>query len=199
VRTRARANAACAMRARPHVKPRRSSACARPKWWSHRPASSASICDGPPLQRSRTRRQSALARARGVFRRGRGDHDDRSRAKNGGVCMARGRASLRRRRHRERFGHDQPSMATMLSFVVTDAPMSRAGLQAALREACDGSFNMISVDGDMSTNDSCYAFARPGRRAQRPASARRFRRCAAISPWRWCAMVRVRRRRSYST
>jgi glutamate N-acetyltransferase/amino-acid N-acetyltransferase len=55
-----------------------------------------------------------------------------------------------------------PSMATMLSFVVTDAPMTRAGLQDALREACDGSFNMISVDGDMSTNDSCYAFARPG-------------------------------------
>lgn len=55
-----------------------------------------------------------------------------------------------------------PSMATMLSFIVTDAPMSRAGLQDALREAVDGSFNMISVDGDMSTNDSCYAFARPG-------------------------------------
>ena len=55
-----------------------------------------------------------------------------------------------------------PAMATMLAFVVTDAPMSRAGLQDALREAADGSFNMISVDGDMSTNDSVYAFARPG-------------------------------------
>jgi glutamate N-acetyltransferase/amino-acid N-acetyltransferase len=55
-----------------------------------------------------------------------------------------------------------PTMATMLSFIVTDAPMTRAGLQDALREAVDGSFNMISVDGDMSTNDSCYAFARPG-------------------------------------
>jgi glutamate N-acetyltransferase/amino-acid N-acetyltransferase len=59
-------------------------------------------------------------------------------------------------------GMISPSMATMLSFVVTDAPMSREGLQDALREACDGSFNMISVDGDMSTNDSCYAFAKPG-------------------------------------
>ncbi|HEV8022677.1 MAG TPA: bifunctional ornithine acetyltransferase/N-acetylglutamate synthase, partial [Candidatus Lustribacter sp.] len=55
-----------------------------------------------------------------------------------------------------------PSMATMLAFVVTDAPMSRAGLQDAVREAADGSFNMISVDGDMSTNDSVYAFAKPG-------------------------------------
>jgi glutamate N-acetyltransferase/amino-acid N-acetyltransferase len=59
-------------------------------------------------------------------------------------------------------GMISPAMATMLSFVVTDAPMSRAGLQDALREAVDGTFNMISVDGDMSTNDSCYAFAKPG-------------------------------------
>jgi glutamate N-acetyltransferase/amino-acid N-acetyltransferase len=59
-------------------------------------------------------------------------------------------------------GMISPAMATMLAFVVTDAPMSRAGLQDALREASDGSFNMISVDGDMSTNDSVYAFAKPG-------------------------------------
>jgi glutamate N-acetyltransferase / amino-acid N-acetyltransferase len=65
-------------------------------------------------------------------------------------------------------GMISPSMATMLSFVVTDAPMSRAGLQAALLEAVDGSFNMISVDGDMSTNDSCYAFARPGTEGATP-------------------------------
>lgn len=55
-----------------------------------------------------------------------------------------------------------PDMATMLSFIVTDAPMTRASLADALREAVDGSFNMISVDGDMSTNDACYAFAKPG-------------------------------------
>ena len=55
-----------------------------------------------------------------------------------------------------------PNMATMLAFIATDAPMSRAALQAALSEAVDGTFNMISVDGDMSTNDSCYAFAKPG-------------------------------------
>jgi glutamate N-acetyltransferase/amino-acid N-acetyltransferase len=56
----------------------------------------------------------------------------------------------------------------MLGFVVTDAPMSRAGLQEALREAVDGTFNMISVDGDMSTNDSVYAFAKPGAQTATP-------------------------------
>ena len=59
-------------------------------------------------------------------------------------------------------GMIHPQMATMLAFCVTDAPMSREGLQSALRDATDGTFNMISVDGDMSTNDACYAFARPG-------------------------------------
>jgi glutamate N-acetyltransferase/amino-acid N-acetyltransferase len=53
-------------------------------------------------------------------------------------------------------------MATMLAFVATNAPMSREALRDELREANDGSFNMISVDGCMSTNDSCYAFAPPG-------------------------------------
>jgi len=59
-------------------------------------------------------------------------------------------------------GMISPNMATMLAFVATSAPMSRGALQEALREAVDGSFNMISVDGDMSTNDSIYAFAPAG-------------------------------------
>ena len=54
-----------------------------------------------------------------------------------------------------------PDMATMLAFVATSAPMRREALRDELREATDDSFNMISVDGDMSTNDSCYAFAPP--------------------------------------
>ncbi len=52
-----------------------------------------------------------------------------------------------------------PNLATMLAFIATDAPMSQADLQRHLVEAADRSFNMISVDGDMSTNDSAYAFA----------------------------------------
>jgi glutamate N-acetyltransferase/amino-acid N-acetyltransferase len=55
-----------------------------------------------------------------------------------------------------------PNMATMLAFLVTDATVSRASLTSALREAADGTFNMISVDGDMSTNDALYCCAKPG-------------------------------------
>ncbi len=56
-----------------------------------------------------------------------------------------------------------PNMATMLSFIATDAPMSRPALNEALQAAVDCTFNMISVDGDMSTNDACYVFAKPGK------------------------------------
>lgn len=61
-----------------------------------------------------------------------------------------------------------PNMATMLAFLVTDAACSRASLGEALREAADASFNMISVDGDMSTNDAVYACAKPGSGAASP-------------------------------
>jgi len=69
-----------------------------------------------------------------------------------------------------------PNMATMLAFVATDVPMSRKALQAALSECCDESFNMISVDGDMSTNDACYAFAPAGKGAAPDGFAAALRR-----------------------
>jgi glutamate N-acetyltransferase/amino-acid N-acetyltransferase len=56
-------------------------------------------------------------------------------------------------------GMISPNMATMLAFIATDAPMSREELQRHLAGSVDASFNMISVDGDMSTNDAVYAFA----------------------------------------
>ena len=62
-----------------------------------------------------------------------------------------------------------PNMATMLAFIATDAPMSQQALQRALSECADASFNMISVDGDMSTNDAVYAFA-PAGEAEAPAN-----------------------------
>jgi glutamate N-acetyltransferase / amino-acid N-acetyltransferase len=62
-----------------------------------------------------------------------------------------------------------PNMATMLAFIASDYPLTRAALDGALLDACDGSFNMISVDGDMSTNDAVYAFAPPGEGAASPA------------------------------
>jgi glutamate N-acetyltransferase/amino-acid N-acetyltransferase len=52
-----------------------------------------------------------------------------------------------------------PNMATMLAFVATDYPLAGGLLARLLRECSDESFNMISVDGDMSTNDAVYAFA----------------------------------------
>jgi len=52
-----------------------------------------------------------------------------------------------------------PDMATMLSYVATDADVPQALLQEMLREAADLSFNTISVDGDTSTNDACVLLA----------------------------------------
>lgn len=56
-------------------------------------------------------------------------------------------------------GMIEPNMATMLAFVATDAQISKAALQAALAEAVRSSFNSISVDGDMSTNDTVLVLA----------------------------------------
>ena len=56
-------------------------------------------------------------------------------------------------------GMIHPNMATMLSFVMTDAAISPDALQRALKEAVDQSFNVISVDGDTSTNDCVLLMA----------------------------------------
>ena len=50
-------------------------------------------------------------------------------------------------------GMIHPNMATMLSFITTDINISRELLDKALKESVDDSYNMISVDGDTSTND----------------------------------------------
>ncbi|MBI3191462.1 MAG: bifunctional glutamate N-acetyltransferase/amino-acid acetyltransferase ArgJ, partial [Pedosphaera parvula] len=52
-----------------------------------------------------------------------------------------------------------PLHATMLSFITTDAAIDRKLLQAALNEAVARSFNRITVDGDMSTNDTVLVLA----------------------------------------
>jgi glutamate N-acetyltransferase / amino-acid N-acetyltransferase len=56
-------------------------------------------------------------------------------------------------------GMIQPNMATMLSFLVTDAAVDPAFLRSAFGEAVDGSFNAITVDGDTSTNDTALIIA----------------------------------------
>lgn len=52
-----------------------------------------------------------------------------------------------------------PDMATMLSFIATDAPVAPDVLQALLSEAVQTSFNCVTVDGDTSTSDTLLAFA----------------------------------------
>lgn len=56
-------------------------------------------------------------------------------------------------------GMIQPNMATMLCFVTTDAHISSEVLQVLLRRVADRTFNMISVDGDTSTNDTFSVMA----------------------------------------
>ena len=58
-------------------------------------------------------------------------------------------------------GMIRPNMATMLSYVATDAPISRELVQQLLKDAVNVSFNRITIDGDTSTNDSCI-FAATG-------------------------------------
>ncbi|MBU1061694.1 MAG: bifunctional glutamate N-acetyltransferase/amino-acid acetyltransferase ArgJ [Candidatus Omnitrophica bacterium] len=52
-----------------------------------------------------------------------------------------------------------PKMATMLAFFTTDALIERHALESAFRESVAQSFNRITVDGDMSTNDTAIIFA----------------------------------------
>jgi len=76
-------------------------------------------------------------------------------------------------------GMISPSMATMLAVITTDAAAPAGLLRRLLREAVESSFNCISVDGDMSTNDTVLLLAngasgatlRPGSRATREVGA----------------------------
>jgi glutamate N-acetyltransferase/amino-acid N-acetyltransferase len=52
-----------------------------------------------------------------------------------------------------------PDMATMLSFLATDAKIPAGALQALLKKGCDKSFNCITVDSDTSTSDTVMLFA----------------------------------------
>ena len=76
-------------------------------------------------------------------------------------------------------GMIHPQMATMLAFLTTDAAVEPGFLRHCLGEVVDETFNMISVDGDMSTNDSVILLAngQVGGAAVRSgtASARAFR------------------------
>ncbi|RJQ54674.1 MAG: bifunctional glutamate N-acetyltransferase/amino-acid acetyltransferase ArgJ [Actinobacteria bacterium] len=63
-------------------------------------------------------------------------------------------------------GMIQPDMATMLAFLTTDADLEKAHLQALLADVAERSFNMLTVDGETSTNDM-VALSASGRSALR--------------------------------
>ena len=56
-------------------------------------------------------------------------------------------------------GMIHPNMATMLSFLTTDAAVEREFLQATLSQVADETYNMLTVDGDSSTNDTVLLMA----------------------------------------
>lgn len=56
-------------------------------------------------------------------------------------------------------GMIEPNMATMLAYIFTDAALDAATLDRLLREAVERSFNMLSVDTDTSTSDTCAILA----------------------------------------
>ena len=64
-------------------------------------------------------------------------------------------------------GMIRPNMATMLSFVATDAVLAPGLLQGLVKTAADRSFNRITIDGDTSTNDS-FVLAATGRAGHAP-------------------------------
>ena len=56
-------------------------------------------------------------------------------------------------------GMIHPNMCTMLAFITTDAAITKEALQKALSEDVEDTYNMISVDGDTSTNDTAILLA----------------------------------------
>jgi glutamate N-acetyltransferase / amino-acid N-acetyltransferase len=76
-----------------------------------------------------------------------------------------------------------PDMATMLSFVFTDAAIAAPVLQALLKTGTDKSFNCVTVDGDTSTSDTLMLFAtgEAAKRGQKPVSDAKD---AALGPFR---------------
>ena len=65
-----------------------------------------------------------------------------------------------------------PDMATMLSFVFTDAPIAAPALQSLLKTGVEDTFNAVTIDGDTSTSDTLLAFATGAARAGAPKISR---------------------------
>ena len=98
-------------------------------------------------------------RSRRLGCHGQGDHDD-GHVSEGRRCHG---PAWRDAGHRigiaKGAGMIAPDMATMLSFVFTDAPIAPTVLQNLLKEGVADTFNAVTIDGDTSTSDTLLAFA----------------------------------------
>ena len=74
-----------------------------------------------------------------------------------------------------------PDMATMLSFIFTDAPIGARALQSLLSEGVTDTFNAVTIDGDTSTSDTLMAFA-TGAALDAPRISKRQRSAAQAFP-----------------
>jgi len=83
-------------------------------------------------------------------------------------------------------GMIHPQLATMLVYLLTDVRATPGALQAALEKACDDSFNLISIDGDTSTNDTVLLLA-SGASGLRYESVRKEFDGALLEVCRWLA------------
>ena len=94
-----------------------------------------------------------------------------------------------------------PDMATMLSFIFTDAAISAAALQTLLKDGSTDTFNAVTIDGDTSTSDTLMMFATgkatgvAAHRPRRRPAPERLQESAARRACRSLRTDRARRRR----
>ena len=110
------------------------------------------VARGVTVLGSAAGRATALDAARAIM-----TTDTREKLAEAQVELPRGRVTLAG--FAKGAGMIHPNMATMLSVITTDAGIEPARLDCALRAAVARSFNRISVDGDMSTNDTVLVLA----------------------------------------
>lgn len=110
------------------------------------------VARGVSVLASPAGKSSALDAARAIM-----TTDTREKLAQAEVELPRGRVTLAG--FAKGAGMIHPNMATMLSVITTDARVEPARLDRALRAAVERSFNRISVDGDMSTNDTVLVLA----------------------------------------
>jgi len=96
---------------------------------------------------------------RGGHRAAQGIMTTDTRAKEIAVSFSIGKTEIRIGAIAKGVGMCQPNMATMLNFITTDCAIKRPMLYKALRSAVNKTFNMMSIDNDVSTNDTVFILA----------------------------------------